>query len=319
MVLRGDDSGRLTLVRRDFIDAVGVDAHAAWAAGRWPSVAAAFHSRALEPFYSHAASLQLGDITVQYATGSARALDRPATLIAEDGLSALVVGVHFDGMLSREVRGRTVLLPPGALLLLDLAQPCRVAIPASRSIQFAMPRSLAEEYLGSVAKLHGRVVPAAAATLFVDYVKGLRAAVGGVSATQAPRLGRILLDLLAVAARHDPRGAGARARAVSPATIREGIAASLELPVTSIAALCQRLGVSRSTLSRMFKEEGGIETHLRNLRLERVRMALANPTDTQRIAALAERWGFTDASHLTRAFRARYGVTPSAMRPAVAR
>lgn len=314
-----EDGGRLTLRRRDFVEAPGIDAHAAWAAGGWPSVAGVFASRPLEPFYSHAAFLRLGEVVVQYAAGSARALERSAAQIAADRLSALAVGVHFNAPVDCDAGGPARTVAPGALLFLDLAQCSRVVIPASRSLQLAVPRPLAEEYLGSVAKLHGRVVPAVAGVLLVAYLDSVRQAAGTLAGSHAPRLGRVALDLLAVAARQDRRLAAARHPAGGPAAVRAGIEASLDLPGTTIAALCQRLGVSRSTLSRMFREEGGIEAHLRNLRLERVRMALIDSATRPRIGALAERWGFTDASHLTRAFRARYGVTPTAMRVAAER
>ena len=68
-------------------------------------------------------------------------------------------------------------------------------------------------------------------------------------------------------------------------------------------------GVSVRTVNRLFSDTG--ETFsgvLRAKRLARVREELlAGPAA---ISALAARWGFFDASHLTRSFRAVYGLSP---------
>ena len=321
MVARREVGSRLTLTRHDHVDRPGFDAHAAWAAGAWPSVAAAFDSTPRDAFYSHAVNADLGGMTVQFATGSARTLNRTADRAREDGNSSLVVGINADGVIEADAGGRPLRVLAGQVLLLDLAQPCRVAIPASRSIQLAVPRALATRYLGAVRRLHGRVIPVGAASLFVDHLRQLEDVIPSLAVAQGPRLAGVLLDLLAIGTRRDET-AGATAREAGDirdsGSIRAAIEASVVTPPISVAALCQKLGVSRSTLSRMFRGEGGVEAHLRNLRLARVREALLDPRNGERIGGLAQRWGFTDASHLTRAFRTRYGMTPSAMRAGVA-
>jgi AraC-like DNA-binding protein len=45
-----------------------------------------------------------------------------------------------------------------------------------------------------------------------------------------------------------------------------------------------------------------------------VRRALLDPARDDPLYVLAERLGFSDAPHLSRLFRARYGLTPSAWR-----
>lgn len=50
-------------------------------------------------------------------------------------------------------------------------------------------------------------------------------------------------------------------------------------------------------------------------RLERCREDLLDPVLSDRpVAAIAMRWGFTDAAHFSRVFKAAYGVTPSELR-----
>lgn len=54
-----------------------------------------------------------------------------------------------------------------------------------------------------------------------------------------------------------------------------------------------------------------VSSWIRTRRLERCRLDLIDPAYTKRtIAAIAARWGFTDAAHFSRMFKAMYGHSP---------
>jgi AraC-like DNA-binding protein len=78
----------------------------------------------------------------------------------------------------------------------------------------------------------------------------------------------------------------------------------------SLTELARVGGVSRFHLLRLFRSETGLPPHAwlmqRRLQLARQRLRLGEPP-----AAVAAALGFVDQSHLTRRFRAAYGVTPS--------
>ncbi|WP_163117306.1 helix-turn-helix transcriptional regulator, partial [Acinetobacter baumannii] len=86
---------------------------------------------------------------------------------------------------------------------------------------------------------------------------------------------------------------------------RKEVQAHLGSPTLTVANLCRKLGVSRSTLHRLFEAGGGVQAHIRDMRLEAARQALLNPDNVERIGDIAERLGFSDAAHLSRLFRAR--------------
>lgn len=77
--------------------------------------------------------------------------------------------------------------------------------------------------------------------------------------------------------------------------------------------------ISARYLHRLFQDEGTtVGRWIQRRRLEECRRDLVlnarrNPT----IAAVANRWGFTSATHFSRVFRAAYGMSPSAWRETV--
>jgi AraC-like DNA-binding protein len=76
--------------------------------------------------------------------------------------------------------------------------------------------------------------------------------------------------------------------------------------------LARQLRVSRRTLQRAFAREGmSVAGYVRDQRLDAVRRALDARHDRPSVTELAARWQFADSSHLTRAFKRRFGVTPS--------
>ncbi len=74
--------------------------------------------------------------------------------------------------------------------------------------------------------------------------------------------------------------------------------------------------MSGRTLHRLFDESGQSVTELiRSYRLDGILADLRSPGSAQdTISRIAARWGLHDMPHFTRAFRARYGMSPSQAR-----
>jgi AraC-like DNA-binding protein len=77
--------------------------------------------------------------------------------------------------------------------------------------------------------------------------------------------------------------------------------------------------ISKRTLHRLFQARGvTVAAWIRQLRLERCRAELLDPAFADRpVQLIARRWGFTDASQFSRAYRAMYGESPAASRASV--
>ena len=104
-------------------------------------------------------------------------------------------------------------------------------------------------------------------------------------------------------------GSGMRTSSASPsATV---------IPEKSVAELAALSGVSRFQLLRGFSREVGITPHAYIIQ-RRVILAQRFLADGQTAAEAATQAGFSDQSHMTRAFVRQVGVTPGCYRAAVA-
>lgn len=98
--------------------------------------------------------------------------------------------------------------------------------------------------------------------------------------------------------------------------VRNYIDANLAAPDLGPARIAAAHYISTRHLHGLFKEHGTtVAGWIRQRRLHRCRRELCDPVHTGRsIAAIAARWGFSDAAHFSRVFRAEFGQSPSEAR-----
>jgi AraC family transcriptional regulator, positive regulator of tynA and feaB len=79
--------------------------------------------------------------------------------------------------------------------------------------------------------------------------------------------------------------------------------------------IAKGLGVSLRTLHRTFAEtDESVMAYVRRRRLDHARIEMATQDSSITITYLAARWQFADAAHFSRAFRQRFGLTPTQYR-----
>lgn len=98
--------------------------------------------------------------------------------------------------------------------------------------------------------------------------------------------------------------------------VLDAIAAGFATPGFSPEAVAHAVGISERYVRQLLEEIGTTFTDLLlEHRLERARQSLADPAQRQRrITDIAYDAGFSDLSYFNRAFRRRYGATPSDVR-----
>ena len=156
-----------------------------------------------------------------------------------------------------------------------------------------------------------------ALALLGAYVEALNSTVEGIDAALMPRIVDHFYDLAAVAL-----GAGADyaehvredgTRQARFAAMKADIQRHLDSHEISSSWLALRHGISPSYVRRIFEAEGlSVSKFVLNERLEKARRMLAQGLSSRRtISSLAYRAGFSDLSYFNRAFKQRFGMTPS--------
>jgi AraC-like DNA-binding protein len=288
------------------------DRHEGWANRDWPAIGPAFETRPIGQFHNHSDRFALGGIGVHVADMGAQHYRRSRQRARTDGMDQLLVTLTLSGSAAGDANGLDVRSGPGDTTFVDLTMSHEHVSSDSRTILLTLPRSLAEREGLDVRALHGTAL-SRQASLLRSHLIGIHAALPDLAAGAAPRLERSVLDLLCVAVEGagliEAPSAAARDTATLVAAQRL-IGMRLHSSDLSVEWLCARLGVSRSALYRLFAGSGGVAGYIRHRRLDRIAEALATIGGAERIGDLAERWGFSDASHLSRAFRERFGMTP---------
>ena len=102
------------------------------------------------------------------------------------------------------------------------------------------------------------------------------------------------------------------------ALIQRDILARITQSELSLAQIARLHHVTPRQVQRLFAREGTcFSDYVRDARLERARAALADPAQRhRRVLAIALESGFDDFSAFSRAFRRRFGMTPSEVRGA---
>jgi AraC-like DNA-binding protein len=289
--------------------------HEAWVDRDWPSLAPIYRTTPLEPFDMVSDRLRLGDLVVHFTSMTAQRWERDAAMQRSFDPDALTVAITLAGEARGTAGDRAFRTGAGSVHLVDLTQLSSHESSTTRTIHIAIPRDAATARGLDVAELHGAVLRSGAAAMLGPHLLGVRDAAPELGVEDGALLAESFLDLLglAVAASGRPPiidiGRDAAAFAARTA-IEDGLGS----PAQTIANLCRQLGMSRSSLHRLFEAEGGVQAYIRGRRLAAVRRALLDPACIEPIHALADRFGFSDGPHLSRLFRARYGLSPSDFR-----
>jgi AraC-like DNA-binding protein len=98
------------------------------------------------------------------------------------------------------------------------------------------------------------------------------------------------------------------------------IDAHLADPELSPRGIAGALGVSLRYLHGVFEDGDSVGATILVRRLDRCRASLADPRERHRsISEIAYQWGFNDAAHFSRTFKARFGASPRGLRAQLTR
>lgn len=221
--------------------------------------------------------------------------------------------------------GRTLDMRRGSAIVLTGAEPARLRVPKlGHYINLRVPVRCLSPLVANLDAAYGRPVPAEnpALQLLTRYV-GILQEAGTFAVPELRRQAVIHIhDLIALAIGAN-RDAGEIAknrggRAARLRAIKEDIETWLDQPDLSVATIVARHRINPRWIQRLFEGEGTTFTeYVLAQRLARAYRLLTDPLHAQqKVSMIAFDAGFADLSYFNRAFRRRYGITPSDLRAA---
>lgn len=273
------------------------------------------------PFRGGIRSRQLTDISLYEITAASHSVHRTPAHIARDDRRYFKLSLQLEGSGLLIQDGREAVLSPGDLAVYDTNRPYTLEFDDDfQSMVLMFPRELMGLPVDAVGQL--TAVRMAADTglgrVISPFLVQLAQNLDQLSGASGLRLAHNALDLVTTMIA-DELGAGRR-----PANpnrelvdrIRTFIDANLGDPDLCPTKVAAAHYISTRHLHNLFRAEGTtIAAWIRTRRLEHCRRDLLDPVHSNRsVAALAARWGFLDAAHFSRIFKAAFDVSPSAYR-----
>ncbi|MFB7905988.1 helix-turn-helix domain-containing protein [Kitasatospora sp. NPDC056076] len=273
------------------------------------------------PLAGRLASHRLGYVRISTLEADAARVSRTAALIARAPLTEpqVGVGVQVSGRAVLEQDGRRAAVSAGGFVLYDTARPYSVDYPEGfRTHLFHLPRRLLGVPEHELRQVAGTAVTPAEGygSVLVPFLNALAAFAHSYPAPVGDRLPGSVADMLStlvaqLAAVHTAEVPGAPNEHLVR-RVREHIDRNLADTDLSPETIARAHHISVRYLHRLFEGEGVTVSRLiQRRRLDACARELGRRGRTApTVSAVAQRWGFVNPAHFSRAFRAAYGVSP---------
>ncbi|MEH3148157.1 MAG: helix-turn-helix domain-containing protein [Methylobacterium frigidaeris] len=259
----------------------------------------------------------LGDLIVGEVAAPAHTLERSSRMVQQQGIDHVLLQFYRTGRSRVETQRGERAVTGTDCVVFDLAQPVRITAAPVDATNLLMPRYLLENQGCRIDTLHGHVFDYdadPAARLFNTFLLNLVACCDRLALHHAVDMARAVVTLCGTCLRVRDGGIGAGAFETRIA-VRQFIQRELASPGLGTEVITAQFGLSRSSLYRLFEEDGGVQSYIRDRRLMRAMKLLmqAGSAGAPRISSIAYAVGFTDESTFSRAFKRRFGFAPSDM------
>ena len=276
------------------------------------------------PFRAGIDLTHIGDTVLAELHATALRADRRPAEIARSSADYAILILQQSGTMIVAQDGRDVRLGPGAAAIVDTTRPYTLYLPEPcRQIVLHCPHHQFHSRVRSMRAVTAANIAGASpiGALLAGTLVTLARERRHLTPPQAEAVGRYALDLLATSLEAMPEAGAAvfsRGSAALLSRIKAYVRDNLADPALIPARIAAAHGISVRHVHRLFHESGdSVAAAIRRFRLERCRADLEDPRQRARsITEIALRWGFNDSAHFSRAFKARFGVSPRAVRQA---
>ncbi|MCQ9162834.1 helix-turn-helix domain-containing protein [Arthrobacter sp. STN4] len=284
------------------------------------------HVRSGDPghFRGQLRSRLLDELAIVEVTASGHSVHRTPSLIASTDRLYYKLNLQLSGTGILVQDRREAVLRPGDLAVYDTHRPYTLAFESDfRTLVLMFPHDILDLPSGAVGTLTAVRMAGdeGLGRMISPFMTELADNLDILSGPSGHRLAHNTIDLLGtlLAAELDRRPGGAgNPHEELLGRIRRFIEANLGDPLLSPAGIAAAHFISTRHLHNVFQEAGTtVAQWIRTRRLENCRRELRDPLQGHRsVSAIAARWGFVDAAHFSRIFRAAFGEPPSSYRRA---
>ncbi len=263
------------------------------------------------------------EVHVTDLRATSHVVERTPELIARGDRTYFKVSLMLAGTGLLIQDDREAVLRPGDLAVYDTDRPYSLVFDEDfRTMVVMFPKhliSLPPDMIGQLTavRISGQE---GLGSMVVPYLTQLAGNLDQLAGTTGARLAHSALDLVSTVF---TRELGLDEVSADPhralvQRIRSYIDRNLASTDLGPASIASAHFISTRHLHGLFQEQGvTVSTWIRTRRLEQCRRDLLDPMLADRpVAAIAARWGFVDAAHFSRAFKAAFGVSPSEYRTA---
>lgn len=245
-------------------------------------------------------------------------LPREPHLVSQDAYFAVVL---LSGGYLLEQNGKTVALQPGDMTLYDATLPHRIHCPQHFSkLIVSIPRPMLRDRIAGIEHCTALRIPGnkGIGSVTANFIRTAARQTDQLNAQEFSALADHSLDLLtlALASVRPANFNVSRSRSIALNRVKAFIERHLADPDLDTAKVAGGVGLSPRYINDLFKDEDtSLIRYIWQRRLENCRKDLLDPIHAgHRLSDIAFRWGFNDLSHFSRAFRQRFGCSPTEYR-----
>ena len=269
-------------------------------------------------FFGSVATRELVDIQFSEVTAQPHSVTRTRRMISRSCDDYFLLGLQIQGSSILSQDGRTALLRPGDFALYDTTRPYDLNFrEASVQLVLRLSRTLVGGRLADAEDYTARRIDGqyGAGRLASSFIRQLHENMDELDAISLARLHASTVDLAAtaLAERTGADAQGGEAGMLLRRRVLSYIDRNLADVKLNCATIAAAHGVSERYLRKVFENSSiSVAEWIWSRRLEQARRDLADPLLKHlQITAIGYDVGFKDPAHFSRAFKAKFGITPS--------
>lgn len=277
-----------------------------------------------EPFSGQIRSTAADQVSVSEISAGVHEVHRTQELIGRGNHRYYKLSLQLSGSGIFVQGDQESILMPGDMTIYSTHKPYSLCFEEDfRALVLMFPQHLLDLPVEMVGQLNAVRLPAndVLSGMVAPFLTQMAASLDQLTGATGSRITHSAIDLIAtmLSAKLDLDRAGANRHMAMVKQIQEYIEENLSSVDLGPNQIARAHFISTRHLHGIFRDQGTtVSSWIRTRRLDRCRRDLVNPIFRDRpIAAIAARWGFVDAAHFSRVFKATYDQSPSDLRATI--